>query len=32
MFEGERSVPSPAERQRTAADAARAFLAAYGAH
>jgi TetR/AcrR family transcriptional regulator, mexJK operon transcriptional repressor len=31
MFEGERSVPSPAERQRTADDAARAFLAAYGA-
>jgi TetR/AcrR family transcriptional repressor of mexJK operon len=31
MFEGERSVPSPAERRRTADDAARAFLAAYGA-
>jgi hypothetical protein len=31
MFEGEQSVPSNAELRRTAADAARAFLAAYGA-
>ena len=30
MFEGEQSVPSDAELQRTADDAARAFLAAYG--
>jgi TetR/AcrR family transcriptional regulator, mexJK operon transcriptional repressor len=31
MFEGEQSVPSDAELERTADDAARAFLAAYGA-
>jgi hypothetical protein len=31
MFEGEQSVPSDAELQRTADDAARAFPAAYGA-
>jgi TetR/AcrR family transcriptional repressor of mexJK operon len=31
MFEGERSVPSDEELQRTADDAARAFLAVYGA-
>ena len=30
MFEGEQSVPPNAELQRTADDAARAFLAAYG--
>jgi TetR/AcrR family transcriptional regulator, mexJK operon transcriptional repressor len=32
MFEGEQSVPSNPELQRTADDAARAFLAAYSAH
>jgi len=31
MFEGEQSIPSDAELQRTADDAARAFLVAYGA-
>lgn len=31
MFDGEQSIPSDAELQRTADDAARAFLAAYGA-
>jgi TetR/AcrR family transcriptional repressor of mexJK operon len=32
MFEGEQSVPSNPELQRTADDATRAFLAAYSAH